>query len=317
MTVAARTRPGAGPAAGPGGAPRVSARRRRLRPYLLAVPAVAVCVGILYPFVVGVTYTVFDFSAANPQPSFVGLRNYTDILTSASFWHATRVTLVYAVATTCVETVLGTGVALLLNRSTLVGRVLERFLIVPLMFAPIVAAIMWRLLLLPEVGWVRPVVEALGVGGYSGTDDPFWALFWAITVDTWLFTPFVAILVLAGLRSLPGSPYEAAAVDGAGWWFTFRRLTLPMLWPYILVAVIFRFMDSLKIFDLIYGLTSGGPGDATTTLQINAYLEAITYARYSRGMTYMIVLWAVVYAISMVLVRYLKRVQGRAAGVGV
>jgi len=183
------------------------------------------------------------------------------------------------------------------------------------MVAPIIAAIMWKLLLLPEVGWFRPVVEGLGVTRYSGTDSPVWAFVWSVVVDVWIYTPFVAILALAGLRSLPRSPFEAAAVDGARWWLTFRRLTLPMLWPYVLVAVIFRLMDCLKVFDIIYGLTTGGPGDATTTLQINAYLEAISYARYSRGVTYMFILWAAVYVISMILVRYLNKIQSRAAGV--
>ncbi|MQA25394.1 MAG: ABC transporter permease subunit [Micromonosporaceae bacterium] len=296
-------------------APTVSRRRRALRPYLLAVPAVLLCVGILYPFFLGVAYTFYNFSDANPQPSFVGWENYTALFTSGSFWHSVQVTLMFAVVATGVETVLGVGVALLLNRSSWVGRIFERALIVPLMVAPIIAAIMWKLLLLPEVGWVRPVAEGLGFAGYSGTDSAAWAFIWSVVVDVWIYTPFVAILALAGLRSLPSSPFEAAAVDGARWWLTFRRLTLPMLWPYLLVAVIFRLMDCLKVFDIIYGLTTGGPGDATTTLQINAYLEAISYARYSRGVTYMFILWIAVYVISMILVRYLNKIQSRSAGV--
>ena len=101
------------------------------------------------------------------------------------------------------------------------------------------------------------------MGGLRGPTPPSWAIFSVILIDVWIYTPFVALLVLAGLRSLPRAPFEAAAVEGAGFWFTFRNLTLPMLWPYILVAVIFRFMDSLKVFDIIYVLTGGGPGDAT------------------------------------------------------
>lgn len=296
-------------------APRVSSRRRALWPYLLSVPAVLLCVGILYPFFLGVSYTVFNFSAANPQPDVVWFDNFANLLSSDAFWHSVRVTATFAIVATAVETVLGVGVALLLNRSSLIGKLFERILIVPLMVAPILAAIMWKLLLLPEVGWVRPILEAAGISGYNGTDSALSAFAWAVVVDAWIFTPFVAIIALAGLRSLPRSPLEAAAVDGAGWWFTFRKLTLPMLWPYVLVAVIFRLMDNLKMFDVIFGLTAGGPGEATTTMQISAYLEAITYARYSRGLTYMFLLWAVVFVISMLLVRYLRRIQNRAAGV--
>ncbi|MFJ2495764.1 carbohydrate ABC transporter permease [Streptomyces sp. NPDC087539] len=293
----------------------VPAWRRSLRPYLLIVPALLLTGGILYPFGLGLYYTVFDFAASKPQPDLVGLGNYRRILTQPAFWDSARVTVAYAVGAAAVETVLGVAVALLLHRSSLVGRVLEKILILPLMIAPVIAAIMWKLMLQPSVGVINHLLEPFGLGGVQWTDTPTGALLSSITVDMWVYTPFVAILALAGLRSLPASPFEAAAVDGAGWWFTFRRLTLPMLWPYVLVAVIFRFMDSLKVFDIIYALTEGGPGDSTMVLQIRAYLEAIRFQRYSFGISYMIVLWAVVYLVTMVLVRYLGRIQNRAAEV--
>ncbi|WP_093800844.1 carbohydrate ABC transporter permease [Streptomyces sp. Wb2n-11] len=302
---------------GRGGPPAraVPRLRRGLRPYLLIAPALLLTGGILYPFGLGLYYTVFDFAASKPQPDMVGLENYRRIFTESSFWESARVTVLYAVGAAAVETVLGVGVALLLHRSTRVGRVLEKVLILPLMIAPVIAAIMWKLMLQPSVGVINHLLEPFGMGGVQWTDTPAGALLSSIAVDVWVHTPFVAILALAGLRSLPASPFEAAAVDGAGWWFTFRKLTLPMLWPYVLVAVIFRFMDSLKVFDIIYALTEGGPGDSTVVLQIRAYLEAIRFQRYSFGISYMIVLWAVVYLVTMVLVRYLGKVQNRAAEV--
>ncbi|MCP2164530.1 carbohydrate ABC transporter permease [Goodfellowiella coeruleoviolacea] len=293
---------------------RVPRWRRRLRPYLLIVPAVALCVGILYPFLLGVFYTLFNYSATKPVPDFVGVDNYVTVLTQGEFWHSAWVTGLFAVLATVVETVLGVGVALLLNRSSLLGRLLEKVLIVPLMIAPIIAAIIWKLMLWPSVGVLSHYLSMIGLGDLTAIDTAGKAMFWCVVIDTWIFTPFVAILALAALRSMPRSPFEAAAVDGASPWFTFRTLTLPMLWPYVLVAVIFRFMDSLKVFDVIYAFTQGGPGNATTTLQISAYLQAITYQRYSFGTTFMIVLWAIVYVVSMVLVRYLGRVQNRSAG---
>ncbi|MFF2191058.1 carbohydrate ABC transporter permease [Streptomyces sp. NPDC058155] len=312
---------GSGPAAGapppadPGAERSVPRWRRSLRPYLLIVPALLLTGGILYPFGLGLYYTVFDFAASKPQPDFTGLENYRRIFTDSSFWDSAWVTVLYAVGAAAVETVLGVAVALLLHRSTLVGRVLEKVLILPLMIAPVIAAIIWKLMLQPSVGVVNHLLRPFGLGGVQWTDTPTGALLSSIAVDVWVYTPFVAILALAGLRSLPTSPFEAAAVDGAGWWFTFRKLTMPMLWPYVLVAVIFRFMDSLKVFDIIYALTEGGPGDSTVVLQIRAYLEAIRFQRYSFGLSYMIVLWAVVYLAAMVLVRYLGRIQNRAAEV--
>ncbi|MGW7052700.1 carbohydrate ABC transporter permease [Streptomyces sp. NPDC054887] len=307
---------GAAPSGGNGPPARVVTRRRRaLRPYLLILPALLLTGGILYPFGLGLYYTLFDFAASRPRPDMVGLENYRRILGESSFWDSAWVTVLYAVGAAAFETVLGVGVALLLHRSTRVGRVLEKILILPLMIAPVIAAIMWKLMLQPSVGVVNHLLKPFGMGGVQWTDSPAGALLSSIAVDVWVYTPFVAILALAGLRSLPTSPFEAAAVDGAGWWFTFRTLTLPMLWPYVLVAVIFRFMDSLKVFDIIYALTEGGPGDATVVLQIRAYLEAIRFQRYSFGISYMIVLWAVVYLVTMVLVRYLGKIQNRTAEV--
>jgi multiple sugar transport system permease protein len=206
------------------------------------------------------------------------------------------------------------GIALLLFRGSAAGRVLEKVLIVPLMIAPVIATIMWSLMLQPSVGVINYLLGPFGLGGVEWTDSPRGALLSAIFIDVWIFTPFVALLALAGLRSLPRDPFEAAAVDGAGYWFTFRKLTLPMLWPYILVAVIFRFMDSLKMFDVIYALTRGGPGDSMMVLQVRGYQEAILYTNFSVGLTYTIVIWAAVFIATRLLVGIFGRAQARAAG---
>lgn len=289
--------------------------RRTARPYLLVIPAVALTIGILYPFVQGALYAFQNYRATRPDPEFIGLRNFERILTDDKFWHSVSVTARFAIGATLVETVLGVAVALLLARSTLVSRSLERFLILPLMVAPIIATIMWRLMMQPSVGILNYLLRPFGLGDLAWTDTPFMAMFSVILIDVWIYTPFVALLVLAGLRSLPRAPFEAASVEGAGFWFTFRNLTLPMLWPYILVAVIFRFMDSLKVFDVIFALTGGGPGDATMALQVQAYQDAIPFSNFSLGQTYMLILWAVVYVATFGLIKVLGRAQARAAGV--
>lgn len=280
----------------------------------MSLPALLLTVGILYPFGLGVFYTFFNYSASNPAPDFIGLQNYAIMFTSSAFWQSVTVTFQYAVSTTVIETVLGVGVALLLFRGSMSGRILEKVMILPLMVAPIIATIMWSLMLQPSIGVINYLLTPIGLGGIEWTNTPTGALISMIMIDVWVFTPFVIILALAGLRSLPREPFEAAAVDGAGYWYTFRKLMLPMVWPYILVAVIFRFMDSLKMFDIIYGLTGGGPGDSTMVLQVRAYQEAITYTNFSSGLTYMVVLWAIVFIITRVLVSVLGKAQSRAAG---
>lgn len=307
------------PASAPTGTPApvtLPAWRRGARPYLLVLPAIALTIGILYPFVVGATYAFQNYRANRPDATtWVGFRNFQNVLSDDEFWRSALLTGQFALGATLVETLLGVGVALLLARSTLVSRALEKLLIMPLMIAPVIAAIIWRLMMLPSVGVLNYLLSPFGLGDREWTGSPGWAIFSIILVDVWTYTPFVALLVLAGLRSLPRAPFEAAAVEGAGFVYTFRNLTLPMLWPYILVAVIFRFMDSLKVFDVIQVLTAGGPGDATMSLQVKAFEEAITFSRYSLGQTYMFILWALVYVATRGLIVVLARAQARAAGV--
>jgi multiple sugar transport system permease protein len=289
--------------------------RRGARPYLLVLPAIALTIGILYPFVLGAMYAFQNYRANRPDSTrWVGFDNFQDIFSDPGFYRTALLTAEFAIAATAVETLLGIGVALLLARSSAVSRLLERLLIVPLMIAPVIAAIIWRLMMLPTVGVLNYLLSPFGIRP-EWTGSPRWALFSIILVDVWTYTPFVALLVLAGLRSLPRAPFEAAAVEGASFWYTFRNLTLPMLWPYILVAVIFRFMDSLKIFDIIQVLTQGGPGEATMALQVRAFEQAITFSRYSLGSTYMLILWIVVYIATRGLIVVLSRAQARAAGV--
>lgn len=293
-------------------APRaVPAWRRSLRPYVLSVPAVLIIVGILYPFVLGAYYAFLNYEAVVRRPEFIGLANFTEILSDPAFWTSVRVTFVYAVVATVVETVLGVGIALLLNRSSLIGRIFERVLILPLMIAPVIAGVIWSLMFNPQWGVLNHVLGLGSTFDWLGEGTAIWS---AILVDVWIFTPFVAILVLAGIRSLPKEPFEASAVDGASWFYMFRRLMLPMMWPYILVAVIFRFMDSLKIFDHVFVLTAGGPGDATRTLQIGAYQNSIIQLQYSQGSTYMFLLWVIVFLTARYLVSVLGKAQRRAAG---
>jgi multiple sugar transport system permease protein len=291
--------------------PEVPLWRRRLRPYLLSIPALIIVIGILYPFVLGAYYAFLNYAAVNPDPHFVWFDNFTSVLGDQIFWQSVTITGIFAVVATAIETVLGVGLALLLNRSSLVGRLFEKVLIVPLMIAPVIAGVIWKLMFNPQFGILNHV---LGLGSTFDWLSGSTALWSVILVDIWIFTPFVAILVLAGIRSLPKEPFEASEVDGASWFYMFRKLMLPMLWPYILVAVIFRFMDNLKVFDHIYVLTAGGPGVATRTLQIGAFEDSIINLDYSRGSTYMLLLWIIVFITARYLVSVLGKAQRRAAG---
>jgi multiple sugar transport system permease protein len=292
-------------------APTVPRWRRGLRPYLLSLPAMLIIIGILYPFALGAYYAFLNYAAVVPDPVWVGLDNFRSVLSDDVFWGSVRTTVTYAVVATTAETLLGIGIALLLNRSSILGRVFERVLILPLMIAPVIAGVTWSLMFNPQFGVLNHVLGLGSTFDWLGRSTALWSV---ILVDIWIFTPFVAILVLAGIRSLPREPFEASAVDGASGFYMFRRLMLPMMWPYILVAVIFRLMDCLKVFDHVYVLTAGGPGDTTRTLQIGAYEDSIINLKYSAGSTYMLLLWALVFVTARYLVSVLGKAQRRAAG---
>jgi len=158
------------------------------------------------------------------------------------------------------------------------------------------------------------MLNTIGLPSLEWAAVPETALFSVVLVDVWMFTPFAALILTAGLRSFPNAPFEAARVDGASFWFTFRNLTLPMLTPFILIVVIFRLMDSLKMFDIIFAMTEGGPGRTLMTYELTAYRTSIQFQRLSQGLPYAILLFIIIYITSMYLIKFWQRAQRRAAG---
>jgi multiple sugar transport system permease protein len=288
----------------------------RARPYLVIAPALLLLIGILYPFFYAMFLSFTSYTLTRPIARFNWGANYVAMVTDPRFLHSTAVTFGYALGATAVELLLGMAVALLLDRETRISKILTTVLIFPLMIAPVIGAVLWKLMMQPSVGIINPMLELIGVNtqGLEWAAKPSTALPSVILIDVWIYTPFVALLLLAGLRALPKEPFEAARVDGASRWFTYRNLTLPMLTPIIIIAVVFRFMDSLNMFDVIYAMTGGGPGDTLMTYQLQAYFKGFLYMNLSAGLTYTILLWAVIYIVSQYLVNYWNRAQQRAAG---
>jgi len=288
----------------------------RWRPYLIALPALLVLVGILYPFATAIYYSFTAYALNRPDSidQFVGFRNYVRMVQGSGFTYSTYITLAYAFLATGVELVLGIIIALLLNRDSWIAKILQTTLIFPMMIAPVIGTLVWKVMMQPSVGILNPMLGAVGIPPLEWAAVPQTALFSVVLVDVWMFTPFAALITLAGLRSFPQGPFEAARVDGASFWFTFRNLTLPMLTPYIIIIVVFRFMDSLKMFDIIFAMTEGGPGNTLMTYQLTAYRTSIQFQRLAQGLPYTIILFIVIYITSQILVNWWAKAQRRAAG---
>jgi multiple sugar transport system permease protein len=289
---------------------------RKALPYFLSLPALLMCIGILIPFLTAVYYSLLRYRLNLPQmKGFIWFQNYLNFFTDPKFWNTLKISLLYAGVTVVVELLLGLGIALLLQKRSRLNNFISILLLLPLMTAPALAALMWKLMTNPNFGILSYLVSLMGVTNMKWGSDPSTALFTVVLVDVWVYTPFIMILLLAGLRSLPPAPFEAAALDGVPRSFVFFRITLPMLMPYILTATLFRLLDSIQQFDIIYAMTQGGPGDKLLVFQVQAYLDFFQATNVGRSAALMVILWAITYFLSNLFIKQWLKLREKAHGV--
>ena len=289
---------------------------RKALPYFLSMPALLMCIGILIPFITAVYYSLLRFRLSLPaMKGFIWFQNYVNFFTDPKFWNTVYISLLYAAVTVGLELVLGLGIALLLQKQTRLNNFISILLLLPLMTAPALASLMWKLMTNPNFGILSYFVGLLGYHDFKWASDPSTAIFTVVLVDIWVYTPFIMILLLAGLRSLPTAPFEAAALDGVPRSFVFFRITLPMLMPYVLTATLFRLLDSIQQFDIIYAMTQGGPGDKLLVFQVQAYLDFFQATNVGRSSALMVILWAITYFLSNIFVKQWLKLRERAHGV--
>ena len=286
---------------------------RRLLPYVLSMPALLVCIGILVPFFTAAAYSLQRYRLSQPWArKYNWGENYLNFLSDPDFWNTLQISLTYAGLTVVLELILGLGIALLLQKRTRFNNIVSIMLLMPLMTAPVLAALMWKLMTNPNFGILSYLVSLVGVEDFRWASDPGTALFTVVLVDIWVYTPFIMILLLAGLRSLPTQPFEAAALDGVPRSFVFWKITLPMLMPYILTATLFRLLDSIQQFDIIYAMTQGGPGDKLTVFQVEAYLNYFQSTNIGRSAALMMILWAITFFLSNLFIKNWLKLRERA-----
>ena len=246
---------------------------------LMLMPATILLVGLtLFPFVVSFILSFTDYSLLRPgQTKFIFLDNYIELMKTDEFWIALRVTIVFTVLAVFIQVVLGVVFATLLHNENTNVSLLRTLYLLPLAITPIAATFTFRLMFNPSLGVLNYFMKLLGLEPQAWLASPNTAMLSLIIVDTWQWTPFILLICLGGLASLPSEPFEAAKVDGASSWQIFTKITVPMLYPFIGLALLFRSIDAFKTFDIIYVLTSGGPGILTRTLNLYAFKHGIEY----------------------------------------
>ena len=240
---------------------------------------------------------IFDISR------FVGFENYFFLLRDDRFWNAFKNTAYFTALSVSLELIIGLSIALLLSRSFRFKGIVRAIVLIPWAIPTVVSARMWEWIYNTDFGILNYL---LGVK-INWLGSPVWAMNAAIFMDVWKTTPFVAILLIAGLQVIPLELYQAARVDGAGNWSIFRRITLPLLMPVILVVLIFRTLDAFRVFDAVYVLTGGGPANTTETLSIYAYKVLFQTLQFGYGSTLSVVVFLCTGAISVFYIRLLSR----------
>jgi len=247
------------------------ARANRLTPYLFLAPALSVLgVALLYPigYMIYASFLRWNPSQRIGEAEFVGLQNYIRVFADEAFHESLRVTLWFASIVVSVEMLLGVGLALLLDRSIRGMSVLRTIFILPMMIAPIVVGMIWRYMYHPTVGIFNRTLSDWGFEPIPWLTDGSWALASVIIADVWQWTPFIFILSLAALQSLPQSTLEAARIDGASTWQQIIHIKLPLMMPVLIVTALLRLIDAFKVLEVILVLTNGGPGLSTEILSL-------------------------------------------------
>ncbi len=257
-------------------------------------------------------------ATGNAAPVWVGIENYANILTDPALWEAFTTSGKYVLFSVALQTVVGFTLAMLVRGKFRGSGLVTTLILVPMMLSPVVVGLFWKLIYNPNFGFFNYLIGL----GQEGTLDMLasrafgepvqgLALAAVILVDVWMWSPFVMLLVLSGLNAIPDYLYEAAAIDRASSWFQFWRITLPQVMPLLLIAVLFRTIEALKSFDLVMGLTGGGPGNQTELIAVYLYRVAFLgqfRSGYASALAYIILI--IVIAISNLYIRYLNQAKG-------
>ncbi|MEI6157403.1 MAG: sugar ABC transporter permease [Atribacterota bacterium] len=273
--------------------------------YILFLPALVVLIGVaIFPFFACINNSLRFYDLTNPAKGtpYIGGTNYRLLFEDGRFWHSLLVTFYFVIFGVAVQLVLGYLMASLLNGVEKGSRVLPFFLI-PMVMTPVVVGLTWRLMYDHILGILNYFIRLIGMTPQPWLGTESLALFSIILTDVWEWTPLIFLILYSGMKALPTEPYEAATIDGASIWQVLYRITLPLLKPVILVAILLRAIDAFKWFDTIYIMTSGGPGVATESASIYSYMIAFNFFNIGKGSAFSIIMIILVNIFCMIFIK--------------
>ena len=267
------------------------------------LPAVLILGGFILLFFWGFYQSLTDMRFGRTRVDFEGIGNYARLFSRGRFWDSVSATAIYAFSAVACEAILGLAIAKLFSTRALLAKWFRPAILLPLVLPPLSVALMWTTMMNPETGVLNYFLSFIGIDNFPWTSKAETAMFAVVFIDVWTFTPFFALIIFAGLRGIAPDIIEGARMNGAKAWGIFWRIELPMVLPYILLASLFRLIDSLNQFDIIFGTTQGGPGNATDVLSVSAYFTAFQNLHFGRGAAIMIVNWLIVLISAIVVVK--------------
>ncbi|PRH84904.1 ABC transporter permease [Labrys okinawensis] len=272
-------------------------------PALILVAAV-----IVFPwlFTVGMSANAWQVGSA---PRFVGLENYIRLVGDTRFWESMWHTLTYTVLSVVAPLILGTLAALVFDSKMPLRGVLRGIFVMPMMATPVAVALVWTMMFHPQLGVLNYLLSLVGIPAQAWIFEQGTVIPSLVLVETWQWTPLIMLIVLGGLASMPREPFEGAEIDGANAWQKFRYITLPMILPFMMIAVIIRSIDALKSFDIIYAMTQGGPGTASETINLYLYNVAFSYYDIGYGSAIAVVFFIIIIVMSLVLLHLRQRAK--------
>ena len=285
--------------------------------WIFVAPTIIILLAInIFPLIwtIYLSFTNYRVNRPNNDVDFIGLRNYQRILSDPDTWMTMQATAHFLAWTIALQVLIGFSLAYLINKKFKGNDMWTTIIVLPMMLSPAVVGNFWTFLYQPQIGlfnYAISFISGVDPSSFSMIGDVALAPWSIIIVDTWMWTPFVMLICLAGLRSIPDSIYEAAECDRASKWRQFWTITIPMVLPFLMLAVLFRGIENFKMFDLVVQLTGGGPGNITTLTSIDLKREAFEKWRTGFSSAYAVILFVTVFGLASIYVKALNRVKAR------